>query len=437
MNRPGVVFLLAAAIAGVGLTATAETQTVKRTTLPNGLVIITKPVRTNGIVSVNVALRMGSLYESDDKAGLFTLMQNTVIKGTKTRSAEQIAEELESMGTRISASADREYGMVSIQSTAESFHASLAVLFDILRNASFPQDAVDLQKKIQTRNILTRRDQPLYRAVELMAEAQYGSHPFHKPLMGYPETVGTLTRDDLLASYTAVYIPNNMVIVVVGNFDEKRLFDEISRELGSMPAGRLPEPVKGDLPTHSAPVEKTESRETAANWLTLGWFAPSITDPDSYPMEVLDAVTGGSMNSRLFVAIREQRGLAYQVSSFLNARMATGIYATYIGTKPDTYNEAKKVLLDEVFRMKSEEVTPEELTLAKSYLRGMFIMGQESNAGQAGQYAQYEALGLGYKYGDRYLPAVDKVTAGDIVRVAKKYLSENYSLGAVTAKPQR
>ncbi len=204
-----------------------------------------------------------------------------------------------------------------------------------------------------------------------------------------------------------------------------------------MPAGRLPEPVKGDLPTHSAPVEKTESRETAANWLTLGWFAPSITDPDSYPMEVLDAVTGGSMNSRLFVAIREQRGLAYQVSSFLNARMATGIYATYIGTKPDTYNEAKKVLLDEVFRMKSEEVTPEELTLAKSYLRGMFIMGQESNAGQAGQYAQYEALGLGYKYGDRYLPAVDKVTAGDIVRVAKKYLSENYSLGAVTAKPQR
>ena len=94
MNRTGIFLLLAAAIAGTGLTATAEAQKVKRTTLPNGIVIITKPVRTNGIVSVNVALRMGSLYERDEQAGLFTLMQNTVIKGTKTRSAEQIAEEL-------------------------------------------------------------------------------------------------------------------------------------------------------------------------------------------------------------------------------------------------------------------------------------------------------------------------------------------------------
>lgn len=437
MNRTGIFLLLAAAIAGTGLTATAEAQKVKRTTLPNGIVIITKPVRTNGIVSVNVALRMGSLYERDEQAGLFTLMQNTVIKGTKTRSAEQIAEELESMGTKISASADREYGTVSIQSTSANFHPSLVVLFDILRNASFPQEAVDLQKKIQTRNILTRRDQPLYRAVELMAEAQYGNHPFHKPLMGYPETVEKLTRDDLLSSYSAFYIPNNMIVVAVGNFDEKRLIEEISRELGSMPAGHIPEPVQGGLPAHSAPVEKTESRETAANWLTLGWFAPSITDPDAYPMEVLDAVTGGSMNSRLFVAIREKRGLAYQVSSFLNARKTTGIYAAYLGTKPDTYGEAKKVLLEEVFRMKNEEVAPEELTLAKSYLRGMFIMGQESNAGQAGQYAQYEVLGLGFDYGDRYLPGIEKVTGGDIVRVAKKYLSDNYSLGAVTAKPSR
>lgn len=435
MSKRGVFLLSAVTVLCAAAAAFAEAHAVKRTRLDNGLVILTKSISTNNIVSVNVSLKMGSLYETDDKAGLFTLMQNTVIKGTKTRTSEQIAEELESMGTRISSSADREYGTVSIQSTSESLYASLAVLYDILRNAAFLPEAVDLQKRIQTRNILARRDQPIYRAIELMVEAEYGAHPFHKPMMGYPETVGKLTREDLQKIYAATYVPNNMVITVVGNFDERRIIGDIGRALGGIPGGEALARVPGDLPVHKAVVEKVEQRETAACWFALGWFAPSLTDPDYYAMEVLDSVTGGSMNSRLFVAIREKRGLAYQVSSFVNARMETGIYAAYIGTKPESYGEARSVLLDEVFRMKKEEASPEEVTLAKSYLRGMFIMGQESNAGQAAQYGQNEVLGLGYEFGDRYLAGIEKVTARDIVRVGGKYLTDAYSLGAVVVKP--
>ncbi len=437
MNKLRIAFIGLTAFLSMQHVISAEAQSVKKTRLDNGLVILTKPLTTNNIVSVAVSLRMGSLYETDEQAGLYTLMQNTVTKGTKSRTSDQIAEELESMGTRISSSADREFGAVSIQSTSENLYLSMETLYDILHNATFPQDAVDLQKNLQIRGIRSRRDQPLYRAIELMVEAEYGSHPFHKPTMGYPETVEKLSRDDLIRAYAATYIPNNMVITAVGNFDEARFIDDISRTLGGLEAGKPLTRVPGDIPDHSSPVHNTERRETAASWFALGWISPSFTDPDYYAMEVLDAITGGSMNSRLFVAIREQRGLAYQVSSFVNARVETGIYAAYIGTKPETYEEARKVLLDEIFRMKREKAGEEEIAHAKSYLRGMYIMSLESNAGQAGRYGQYETLGLGYDFGDRYVPGIERVTADDIVRVAEKYLTDGYSLGGVLAQPAR
>jgi zinc protease len=413
-----------------------EALAVKRTKLANNLTILTNPLATNSIVSVVVSLKMGSLYETDDKAGLFNLLQETIIKGTKKRTSEQIALELESMGTRLSSSTDREYGTIAIQSTSVSLYKSLDVLYDIILNATFPQDAVDLQKKLQVRNILIRHDQPLTRAVELMVEAHYGAHPFHKPLLGYPETIGKLTRDDLVKTYREIYIPNNMVISVVGNFEEKRLIDDISRAFDSFAKGPVPEVVSGEMPVSTGPVEKVETRETAASWFALGWSSPVLNDPDYYPMEMLDSITGGSMNSRLFIAIREKRGLAYQVSSFVNSRLASGLYAAYIGTKPSTYEEAKKVLIEEIFRMKNELASPEEITLSKNYLHGMYIMSLESNAGQASQNGHYEILGLGYEFADQYPVNIENVSGQDILRVAKKYLTENYSLGGVLAKIQ-
>ena len=148
----------------------AEADTVKRTTLPNGLVIVTKPGTANAIVSVVVHSRMGSIYESDEQAGLATLMQDTILKGTTTRSADDIALELERMGTRLGTGADREYGSVALQSTAGSLFPGLEILYDILLNATFPEDAVELQKQLQAQNIMLRNDQPLYRAVDLMVE---------------------------------------------------------------------------------------------------------------------------------------------------------------------------------------------------------------------------------------------------------------------------
>ena len=435
MNKKIVIIGLILLI--INTISLSEALAVNRTELPNGLVIITSPVKTNSIVSLVVSLKMGSLYESDENAGLCTLIQSTLIKGTETRTSEQIAFELESMGTHLSTTSNREYGTVEIQSTMESLYKSLDILYDLLCNATFPEQALELHKRLQIRNILTRYDVPLYRAIDLMIEAHYGKHPFHKPRMGYPETIKTLTREEVKSMYRKIFIPNNMVITAVGNFDEKLLIKNITDNLGSLDESSEDIAAaykKVDYSALSSPVEKAENREIAASWFSLGWPAPSLNDKDFFTMEVLDAITGGSMSSRLFIAIREKRGLAYQVSSFYNARIESGIYVAYIGTKPSSYDEAKKVLIEEIRSMGMEKPALEEIKLAKSYLKGMNIMSQESNSGQASQYGYYELLGLGYDFVNDYNKKIDKITASDVLRVGKKYFSENYALGGVLAK---
>ena len=432
MNRT-FIFLLTAFFAFSNPLISGVTG-VKKTILPNGIVILTKPVRTNGIVSVEVTSKMGSLYESDEDAGICMLMQSTLQKGTKTRNSEQIALELETMGTRLSAGSDREYGTIGMQTTSESLYKSLDILYDVILNAEFPQDALDLQKNLQARNLMLRYDQPIYKAMDLMVDTHYGKHPFHKPVMGYPESIKAITRDNVLKYYRTVYVPSNIVITFVGNFDEKEVLENVKNNLGPLKGTMNLNQVAAEMPEHKSPMEKTETRETAASWFAIGWDAPRQEDPDFYSMEMLNAITGGSMNSRLFVAIREQRGLAYQVSSFYNPRIESGLFVAYVGTKPETYEEAKKVLIDEVRKMGTEEPSAEEITHAKSYLKGMNIMSQESNSGQASQLGEYEILGLGYDFGSRYNENISKISAKDIIETGRKYLEENYTLGGVLAK---
>jgi len=424
--------VLAACVAGNAVIP--EAQTVKRTRMSNGLTIISKPATANNIVSVVVTLKLGSLYETDELAGLSTLMQDTILKGTAARTSEQIALELESMGTRLSTSANREYGSVSLQSTADNLYPSLDILFDILTSATFPEDQVALQKSLQTRNIMLRNDQPLYRAVDLMVEAHYDGHPFHKSRLGNPESIERITRGDIVNFYRRIYVPTNMVITAVGNFDPGEFTAVIEKRLGGLDRGEQPVRVEGVRREYAEPVEKTEERETAACWLALGWPSARLNDEDFFDMEVLNAITGGSMNSRLFVAIREQRGLAYQVSSFVNARLESGIFVAYIGTKPSSYVEAKRVLIEEVRRMAHEKAGDEEIRNAKNFLKGMNIMEQESNAGQASKYGHYEILGVGYEFVDEYAAGIEKIGADDVMSAGKKYLLGPYSLGAVLAK---
>jgi predicted Zn-dependent peptidase len=342
------------------------------------------------------------------------------------------------MGTRLSTYSSREHGTVEINATMDNIYKSVAILYDIMLNPTFPEDAVELQKNLQIQSIYTRYDQPIYKALDQMVDAHYGTHPFHKPRAGYPDKVETLTRGDIVAMHRKIYVPNNMVVTVVGNFEEKRIIDNITETLGALPRSEdieIVDHAEENRSGRTKPVEEIEERETSATWFVLGWEAPALNDPDYYAMEVLDTITGGAMSSRLFVAIREKRGLAYQVGSSFDSRKESGVYFSYIGTKPESYQESKSVLIDEIMRLAETEAEAEEIRFSKNYLKGMNTMSQESNSGQATQYGYYELLGNGYETLNEYNDRIETVTAVDILNAGKKYLNRNnYALGGVIAE---
>lgn len=407
-----------------------STSPVKKHVLANGLTILSKESRTNDIVAVQIYLRMGTRYETDEQAGLSTLLQSLLLKGTTTRTAAQIATEIESVGGRISTSAGRDYASVSLLIIREGLDVGLDILFDILQNATFPEDEVEQEKELLLRQIKARRDQLLASTFDLFQETYYQSHPYHKPRLGYPETVKQFNRKSVLDFYKTYYVPNNLLFSLVGNFDSPEVIERIKRQFGRLPRRDLPSHSETILSPASQPKEDSLERESQTAWIVLGFSAPSITHPDFAAMQVLNAITSGSMDSRLFVELRDKRGLAYQIGSLYVPRSGPSFYATYIGTKPDQFELARQGILTEIERIKTELVESEELKRTKTYLRGTFIMSQESNAGQASLMGQYELLGLGYQFVNEYPKLITLVAEEDILRVAQRYLG-HYTLGAI------
>lgn len=407
---------------------------IAKQVLPNGLTLLTKTSQANGITAITAVTGIGSIYETDAQAGLSNLTQTLVLKGTSSRTAEQIAVEMASTGARISTAASQDYGITSYISTSEGLENSLPVLFDILRCPSFPQEEVVHEISQTLQKIKAKEDNHLQKSMELLAETYYGRHPYHKSLLGYPETVSNLTRESVSEFYKSYYRSNNTVISAVGNFDRTWLVDAIAENLGSVGFGPIPDGNGTELEPIIEPRLKVEGRESQVTWLAMGFGAPSVTHSDYPAMKVLDAVIGGSMDCRLFQELRDKQGLAYQVGSAYIARTGPSIFVAYIGTGPDKFDSARDGILCQMQRLCEEPVTRDELNNSKTYLKGTFIMGQERNSNQAALLARFESVGLGHEFVDRYSELIDSVTSDDILRVAQTYLGQSYALGAVVPK---
>ncbi|HID11435.1 MAG TPA: insulinase family protein [Candidatus Latescibacteria bacterium] len=239
------------------------------------------------------------------------------------------------------------------------------------------------------------------------------------------------SRGQVVDWYRKFHVPNNMVLAAVGNFPEGEFSEMVRETLGSLPQGPLPDPAAGEPPVRAEPEEAFERRESQAVWVALGYPAPPLTDRGYAAMEVLDAILGGSMDSRLFVSVRDTRGLAYQVGSSYIAMGSPSLFLVYLGTRPEQFEEAKAVALGEVERMAEEPVLEEELRAAKTFLKGTFLMSQERNIDQAALLARFELMGLGYGFVEEYPELIEAVTREEVQRAAREYLAGPYVLGAV------
>ncbi|NPV80955.1 MAG: insulinase family protein [Firmicutes bacterium] len=444
--RP-MVFLLCAMILGLGVLILALPSCAKdsadsarthasisKTVFDNGLTLLVKPNPANEVVAVNVFVRMGLMYEPLQKAGLSTLTQRVLTMGTTSRSAQEIANETESVGAHIGASASHDYGNVVLLTTREGFERSMKVFLDVLQNPTFPQEEVEKEKSMLLQQIATMEDQPFNAALIVFLKSFYGDHPYAYLPTGTLETVSALKREDLVDWFRKVYVPNNMVITVVGNVDPAEVSRLFADSLGKLPRGNPLEPARVALSTKAGNIESYKQKNTQALFFVLGYPGPDILNEDAPAMDVLNTILGAGMSSRLFVELRDKKGLAYAVSSGYLRQAGPSCIFAFMATAPANYKAARDGMIAEFEKLMKEEVSPDELMSAKKFVKGIYIMSHETNSAQGSFLGRYEMLGLGYEYDQKYPELIEKVTAADIKRVAKEYF-DYFTIGALSPVP--
>jgi predicted Zn-dependent peptidase len=413
-----------------------ERESTSRVLLASGATAIVGRGGIPGVVSIGCFLRMGSLYEGDKEAGLSNLLQALMLKGTKKLDSFKLAQALDGLGARTSSSAGKELGQISIVTIKENLEASLELFLDIITQPLFSEEEFEKERQIAIEEIKRDQDQFLTRAFTLFQEAFYGGHPFHKNVLGYEETVKSATLDDVKRCYEKYYVPSNLVYAIVGDIDVEKVLAGIDRRTALLGRKEPPGLPGGETRVPSSDL-LAEYRESEAAWIVVGFPAPSLSDPRHAACQVLAAVLGGSMNSRLFIELREKKALAYQVSATYNNYVGPSFIAGYIGTSPSRYEEAKNALVQEMMRIATDGVSEEEVGRSINYLIGTYIINSEMSSALVRRYGRFEALGVGYDFGGRYLQALATVDPESVRALVAEFLRDPVTGAVLPAELQQ
>jgi predicted Zn-dependent peptidase len=414
------------------LVQTSITTNVIRKVFANGLVLLIKPNPGREIVSVNLLARMGPLYEPPERKGISSFMQRILFKGgTNTRNLTQINNELEALGATRNSESFSDYGNVALTVARSNLDKALDIYLDVIRNPIFLEWEVEDNKKEVIQEFISFTDQPFNRVSLEFNNRFYGDHPYSGFIGGSKETITKLTREDIIAWYKKIYIPNNMVITVVGDVDPKVIIEKFEECFGKLSKGRLPIVSSKLIPPLEKDLAALQIQNVQGAFMIIGYSAPSILSRDVPAMDIVSNILGGGgMGNRLFLELRDKQGIAYYVGSAYQPRVGPTAIIAAIVTAPQNFRIARDGIIKEFKRLINEPVPDEELRAAKKYAKGIFTMSQESGADQGERLALFELCGYGYQYVDRYPDLIDKVTAKDIQQMAKKYF-DHYVLAVV------
>lgn len=405
-------------------------------TLENGLKVLLVENPSIPTVSLTASVLAGARYDPEAKAGLAIMVSRLLDEGTENRNSLEIADAIESVGGAIETDGSFERIIANAGVLTKDVDLGLELLSDLLIRPIFPQEYVDKEKERTLAEIVSAQDRPQVVAGWAFNELVYQDHPLHRPSHGYPQTVERLTRADLLDFHKRYFVPNNVILSIVGDFRVPELLPKIQKAFG----GWESKPVV--FPTYPQPVRQSGKRVKFITMpaqqlnIYLGHLGVTRTNPDYYVLQVLDTILGGGagFTARIPQRLRDELGLAYTTfaSITMTAGLDPGRFIAFIGTSPENMKLATEGLINEIRRIIEEPVTTEELQDAKDYLTGSFVFAFESSPQIARFLVHAEVYGLGFDYVEKYPGYVRAVTVEDISRVAKMYLdSENYTLVVV------
>ena len=389
---------------------------IVREQFDNGLCLVTESMPDVRSVSFAAWLTRGSRHESDAHSGIAHFIEHMLFKGTARRSAEQIAQEIDSLGGQLDAFTAKECASYFVHVLDEHLPRAVDVLADLLLHPAFDVGDIEREKRVVLEEIKMVEDTPDDLVHELFTQRFWSGHPLGRPILGVPKTVDELDSATLREHFGRIYTANNLVIAAAGNVDHAAVRDLVADAFGALPLNR--EQVDITAPA-AVPGLELRSKSLEQCHLCLGASGYPQRHNDRYVCYLMNVVLGGSMSSRLFQNIREKRGLAYAVGSGLVAYRDGGAVTIYAGCHADAVREVIDLVVAELQDLRDRPIPGEELQRAKDHLRGSLVLSMESTSSRMSHMARQEIY-FGRQFSlDDTLQCVGKVTSDDVQRVAR------------------
>ena len=403
-------------------TPTAHLRDIRTTTLPNGLLVLTEAMPHMRSVSMGVWIDSGSRDEAPEVNGISHFLEHMVFKGTTTRSAQQFAREVDAIGGNLDAFTGKETVCFNIKVLDENVPAALDLLTDLVLHPTFAPDDIAKEQGVILEEIKMDEDNPDYLVHELFTQNFWKGDALGRPILGTAETVSSFTQAIVLDEYARRFTPANMVFSAAGNLDHDTFVEQVAAAFTSLSASSGAKLARTPAPQAFPHITLKNKKSLEQVQFCLAVPSLPVSDPDRYAAYLLNSILGGGMSSRLFQAIREERGLAYSIYSELNPFRDTGSLAVYAGCAIANQREVLTLTLAEFTRLKSEPVTDEELDRARNQTKGNMVLGLESSSSRMSSLARQQMYWGKFFSIDEITAEIDRVTAADLQRVARQLL---------------
>ena len=393
------------------------------TTLENGLHLVLIEDRRLPLISFRLAFRSGDANDPRSLPGLTDMMTHLVSEGTETRTSRQIAEEIERLGATLSVGSTSDFTTIAASSLAIYSDEVLELIADVTIRSTFPQSEVDLARENTKQLLIQQRAQPSFLASERLAKVIFGEHPY-STISPTDEMLDALTRDDLLSFRESIFVPNNAVLIVIGDFERESLIARVSELFAGWNSGEVNQPYSPALARRTARVVYLVDRPgSAQSNIVIANEAITRTSPDYFPMLLMHTVLGANASSRLFMNLREHKGYTYGAYSSLDARRLAGTFRATAEVRTAVTGASLHEFFYELKRIRDEAVSAEEIANAKSYLSGVFPIRIETQDGLIDQLVNIKMFDLPDDYLRTYRDQVNAVTVDEIQTVAQKYVT--------------
>jgi predicted Zn-dependent peptidase len=393
-------------------------RNIRRTVLPSGLIVLTERMEHVRSVAMGVWMRAGSRHELPELNGISHFVEHMVFKGTKSRSAQRIAREVDAIGGNLDAFTGKETICFNVKVLDDHVPTALDVLSDLVLNPIFASEEITRERGVILEEIKMDEDNPDTLVHEIFTQSFWKGHPLGKPILGTRETVRSFEQNTLLRFYEERFLGGNMVFSAAGNLEHDSFVELVTRQFGSLGSGS----VSGDtaVPQVTPRINLRNKKSLEQVQLCLGVAAPPVADESRYITLLLNTILGGGMSSRLFQTVREERGLVYAIYSDLNPYRDTGALCVYAGTSADRAVQVIDLIMEEFRRLKTEPLQPDELRRAKDQLKGNLLLSLESSMSRMSNLARQQLYFERFFSLDEILDRVEGVTEEQVMEMATR-----------------